>query len=337
MNAATDRRAREASPKTGPDLGPTAVLGEELASLRRVSTLRGLASVAWTWSWIAAAFAFFILRPGPLSFIVGFVIVSGRHLALAILMHEAAHGLLVGGGRRVNDVVGNVLTAWPIMLETSAYRGIHARHHRLTWTEDDPDLALAAPFPVSRRSFARKVARDLTGITGVRRYAFIARVSGVRGLGGFVVANALLLAALTLAGSPEAFLLLWILPALTGYSLILRIRSIAEHAAISDPSDPLRQTRTTLTWFWVRFLIAPHHVGWHLEHHLFPFVPHYRLPRVHRILRERGLLENAEVAHGYIEVLRRATAGGDDVGGETRRASGTAVERGALTSYARAG
>ena len=37
-------------------------------------------------------------------------------------------------------------------------------------------------------------------------------------------------------------------------------------------------------------------------------VPHYNLPRMHRLLRERGVLDDACVAHGYLGVLRRAAS-----------------------------
>jgi fatty acid desaturase len=116
-----------------------------------------------------------------------------------------------------------------------------------------------------------------------------------------------LLALLCLAGIPEAYLLVWWLPALTGYQVVLRLRSIAEHACVPDPSDPLRRTRTTLAPAWLRFFLAPHHVNYHLEHHLFMTVPHYNLPRAHRLLRELGVLDRAEVAPSYARVLRVAT------------------------------
>jgi fatty acid desaturase len=41
--------------------------------------------------------------------------------------------------------------------------------------------------------------------------------------------------------------------------------------------------------------LFPHHVNYHLEHHLCPAVPHYRLPALHRLLQEKGALEGAEV------------------------------------------
>jgi len=44
-----------------------------------------------------------------------------------------------------------------------------------------------------------------------------------------------------------------------------------------------------------RALLFPHHVNYHLEHHLYPAVPHYRLPRLHQLLVEKDALDGAEV------------------------------------------
>jgi fatty acid desaturase len=260
--------------------------------------------------------------------LVAWPIMSGRHLALAILMHEGAHGLLLRD-KVWNDRISQWLTAYPMMADTLLYRRAHFQHHRHTWTEQDPDLGLATALPVSPASFRRKMIRDLTGQTAYARHRIITRyaaglsphgrglegkslLAAVRSFAsnqrGFLLTNALLLAGLALAGRPEAYLLIWWLPALTGYSVVLRIRSIAEHACVSDPRDPLRQTRTTLAPGWLRFLLAPHHVNYHLEHHLFITVPHYHLPRAHRLLAASSVLPRCEVAASYRDVLRRATS-----------------------------
>jgi len=306
----------------------------EISRLNRRSTWKGLAAIAWSWGWIGACLAAFCVHPGVLTFLVGWVIVSGRHLGLAILMHDAAHRPLLPS-KKWNDRLGAWLAAYPMMTDMQVYRSIHLKHHKATWTEDDPDLSLATALPVTRASFRRKMIRDLTGRTGWQRYRFIARVSaGLSGNGkglegatlrsvltrfarrqyGFLISNAALLAAVSAAGHPEAFFLLWWLPALTGYSVVLRIRNIAEHAVIADPVDPLRNTRTTLAPFWLRFILAPYNVNYHLEHHLFMSVPWYNLPKAHRLLREKGILDRAEVAASYLEVLRKATSAGRDGG-----------------------
>jgi fatty acid desaturase len=66
-------------------------------------------------------------------------------------------------------------------------------------------------------------------------------------------------------------------------------------------------TRTTLPRWWERLTLAPNHVNYHLEHHLLPTVPPYRLPALHRLLRERGFYRCAEIIDGYSAVLGKLT------------------------------
>jgi fatty acid desaturase len=108
-------------------------------------------------------------------------------------------------------------------------------------------------------------------------------------------------------GYPVLYLL-WVGAWLTTHHLIIRLRSIAEHAMVPDPSDPLRNTRTTLAAWWERLFIAPNRVNYHLEHHLVMTVPHYNLPRMHRLLRARGVLQGACVVQGYRGVLKLAAS-----------------------------
>jgi fatty acid desaturase len=48
-------------------------------------------------------------------------------------------------------------------------------------------------------------------------------------------------------------------------------------------------------------------VNYHLEHHFLMAVPSYRLPQMHKILKARGVFKDAPLAHGYAEILRKAT------------------------------
>jgi fatty acid desaturase len=77
---------------------------------------------------------------------------------------------------------------------------------------------------------------------------------------------------------------------------------------IPDRLDPLRNTRTTLAGWWERLLVAPNRVNFHLEHHLLMTVPHYNLPRLHRMLKSRGVLDDACVVTGYRSVLELAAS-----------------------------
>ncbi len=77
---------------------------------------------------------------------------------------------------------------------------------------------------------------------------------------------------------------------------------------VLDPANELGNTRTVLAGPWERLFIAPNRVNFHLEHHLIMAVPHYNLPRMHRLLRERGVLEDALVTRGYRELLSQASS-----------------------------
>ena len=297
---------------------------EQDAFLRERSDLMGAWLVTHAWLTIAAAMALFVHWPNPLTFVVAIVLIGGRQLGLAILMHDAAHRALFKS-TRLNDVVGAFLCGWPVGASLALYRPYHLSHHRHTQQKDDPDLVLSAPFPITRQSFWRKMRRDILGITGYqRRMEFFRMEMGDDPSAWqrwknlwhaekyFLLSNLAIFGATALAGVWWAYFALWLLPLLTWYQVISRIRNIAEHAVVCDNDDRLRNTRTTLTHWGMRMVVAPYWVNYHLEHHLFVFTPCWKLPAAHRMLTAQGLAPRMELARGYLEVLRKATAKSTD-------------------------
>jgi fatty acid desaturase len=293
---------------------------DEIRALVQFRDWRSWCSVAVNWALVAAAFALVAVAPNPLTVIVALCVIGARQLGFAVLMHEAAHRTLLRD-RRWNDWVGNWLCAYPVWSDITPYRPYHLQHHAKNWTAEDPDLELANPFPVTRASMWRKIWRDLSGQTGWKRFRATlkrdlgrsrGRVkrnfdAGLEALRGVLITNGILLGLLILLGHPALYLL-WVGAWLTTYSLVMRIRSIAEHAMIPDPADDLRNTRTTIARWWERLFLAPNRVNFHLEHHLVMAVPHYNRPRMHRLLRARGVLDGACVERGYLRVLRLAAS-----------------------------
>ena len=303
--------------------GPYGLNAEQLAGLRTRSNWRGWAVVCHAWGMIALAMAGFMVWPGVLTFVLAFVIISGRQLGLAILMHDAAHRLLFPN-RRLNDWVGQYLLGAPVGADLHLYRPYHLQHHRHTQQANDPDLELSAPFPISRASLRRKITRDVLGVTGVQRKLLQIRA----GLGDpqdplqvrclrlwrleapFVLSQGLLLGLLIALGHGWLYLTLWLWPLLTGYQLVSRLRNIAEHAVVGMADDPLRNTRTTRANWLARITVAPYWVNYHLEHHLFVNTPCWNLPRAHALL--KSWWPQMEIASGYGEVLQLATSRPDD-------------------------
>jgi fatty acid desaturase len=305
-------------------------------ALQRKSTARACWALAVNWGLVVAAFALAIAWPTPTGVLVALVVIGGRQLGLGILMHDCAHRALFPSPA-ANDRVGQWLCAAPVFADLEVYRRYHMTHHRTTGTEADPDLPNYRGYPVARASFARKLLRDLSGLTGLRAAAALAALyahadpkalqlgysyrraaaagptaAGPRSLRHLawnlrrvIAAQAAGLALLCALGHPLAWLL-WPAAWLTTYMLFSRIRNAAEHGGLpgTRDTDPWLNTRSVRARWWERLTVAPNHVNWHFEHHLAPTVPAYRLGTMHRQLVAAALPRPLPVCTGYGEVIR---------------------------------
>lgn len=304
---------------------------EERDEILAFDDRKSLWTLVSNWGITFGAMALVGFSSGPwlvLTIPLALFLIGGRQLGFAIVMHEASHRTFLSN-RVWNDRIGNWLAAYPTWSDVLPYRPYHLVHHAKTGTKGDPDLSLTLPFPLTKSSFRRKVWRDLSGQTGWTqiKQTFLRdmgwgdrktqRNQGLRPgekpdvgwhkLAPVALTNLAIFAVPASFGRPELYLL-WVGALFTTYRLAIRIRAIGEHAMSGPAEDPLRNTRTTIASWWERLFIAPNFVNYHLEHHLLMTVPHYNLPKMHRMLHEKGLLENALVSNGYLEVLRRATS-----------------------------
>jgi fatty acid desaturase len=291
-------------------------------AMSRRSSWKGLALVAHAWIVIFASMALFVIWPNPITYIAAVMLIGARQLGQAILMHDAAHGAL-HKNLKVNDWVGHWLAGAPTNADLQRYRDYHLQHHKYAQQEEDPDLVLSKPFPITRESLRRKAIRDLTGQTfykqrigptiGAFRDGARTGVPFAKTFRGvvdfwkpFLISNAVLFVVLAAAGVWWAWFALWLVPMATWYPLITRLRNIAEHALVpAGEPDPLRHARTTRANLLERALLAPYWVNYHCEHHMFMHLPCWSLPRAHKLLTERHgemLVEKG----GYTKVLSLA-------------------------------
>lgn len=152
---------------------------DEIAQLTARSDAMGWCALLFTWAVIGLTFYALARWPHPLMWLVALVILGGRQLSLAIMLHDAAHGTLFKT-RWLNEVLADFACGSAVGVDIRRYRQHHLVHHGKTGTEADPDRSLAAPFPVSRTSLARKFLRDLSGISGLKReYGLLLMHAGV--------------------------------------------------------------------------------------------------------------------------------------------------------------
>lgn len=290
---------------------------EEIAALRDLDSWQAWWAIIHCWTVILGAWIVASIWTNPLTVLIGVVIVGTRQLGLGVLSHDAAHYTLLRN-RGLNDWAAEWLLNRPLLGGTiHAYRKVHLGHHQYTQQPNDPDLGLSKPFPIARASLRRKIIRDLSGQTGFKQYGGSIRAAfsgttpwerlrnGVNRLGGNIIINMAFLAGFTVSGHWYLYFLLWWVPALTWNRFVTRLRNIAEHGAVPDNDDRLRNTRTTLVNWFERAFIAPYRVNYHLEHHLLVSCPFYRLPRVHQLLLNKGLESSMEIRHGYRDMLKQ--------------------------------
>jgi fatty acid desaturase len=291
---------------------------EVVKTLTRRSAWRASAAIVHDLAVIAAALAIALhFWPNPLVLLAAVLIIGTRQHALFVIAHDAAHYLLYER-RWLNDLAGRAC-ATVQGLSMCTYRLIHRLHHNNLYGALDPDTALHGGYPRGKAYLVKKLLKDLSGLTAWKTYAYFLggapalntatnvalrplddtseklRTQAKRDRNLVIAFHLLLLLAFAWAGYLAEYLVLWVLPLVTVVQAILRLRAIAEHGATTDFSSPLTAARTNIAPAWVEWLIFPHQVNYHIEHHLYASVPHYNLPALHREMVKRAVLDGAEV------------------------------------------
>ncbi len=290
-----------------------------LAQLTAFDPLRSVWAIAQTLLITTATLALAATLWTPWVVVPALFIIAAQHHAMFVLAHDAAHYRLASN-RTINDFVGRLIGALG-GISMCSYRVIHRLHHNHLYGENDPDIALHGGYPRGKRYLLKKLATDLAGLTAWKNYRYFFGAPALNASTGVAqrplddtspalreaarrdrrmvvaVQLALPIAIAALFGPIGLikYVVLWLLPALTILQALLRVRAIAEHGAPQSLTSALTAARTNLGGPLTRFALFPHHVNYHIEHHLYPAVPHYHLPRLHAALAEHGALDHAEV------------------------------------------
>tara|TARA_R110000868_G_scaffold35549_1_gene127356 strand:- start:14985 stop:15875 length:891 start_codon:yes stop_codon:yes gene_type:complete len=285
---------------------------EELRALSRPTNWQGALMLAGDFAILAAAFGPAIAWTNPLTILIAIALIGGRQLAFAIVMHDCAHRALFRTPV-LNELAGKWIGGAAIDAPFLAYRDYHFDHHKYAGTDADPDKGLVKDYPVTRDSLRRKFTRDLTGQTGLRELIASWSKPDLAAKLPFLVFQLVMALALLAAGALWAISLWWAARIFV-FPAVMRLRHIGEHGVAINRLDtePRKNTHTTHANWIERLLVAPNYVNYHLEHHLFPAIPPYNLPKLNRLLTQRGYFEGFEgsSASGYPEMLKKAVQAG---------------------------
>lgn len=287
---------------------------DELRELSRPSSLRAIAMTAFFLAaWFGLGFAATRIEPWwarlPLFVVAGFLI-NG----LVQLGHDAWHHNLFPRAWQ-NDVFGHLFSLL-FGVSFSAARHAHLRHHWYNRTERDPDaynvgargplvwiqyyLVVFLGLPLAPLHFGL-----LYPIAFYEKRALARHAAEL--LAYALVYVALFRYVLAPAGIVRVTLEIWLIPLLFA-SPWNGLKSVSDHFANVWKGDRFHTATTVRTWAVWSFLWNG--LNYHLDHHLFPRVPGYNLPRVHERIRHVLDERKSPVFDGYFRVFRDAFLAG---------------------------
>jgi len=283
--------------------------------LRRIPSWRNAAHVIALWVETITIVVVAVWWNHPVGWVAAFLLMGRQHARTNILMHEAAHRLLLRN-RALNDFVGRWLLGFPALAPIDLYRRGHMAHHRDEFGPDEPDIPLYTGYPIGRDSMRRKLTRDALGITGLKILRGLAR--GLVAKNGRIRAQAWSIVGVQVAlfgvcwmlGHPWVYPVLWLLPHLTVWRVLNRLRAIAEHGGMQRSRDRRETTHAVRQSLLARFWFVPYNTGWHLAHHVDAGVPWRNLPAYHDELARSGYVRPGLEYPSYRALWRKLASGG---------------------------
>ncbi len=218
----------------------------------------------------------------PLAYISAVIIIGARQHALGLLAHDGAHRLVTGVGW-LNEYLWRPFTIWTLFGGAGTYRRFHFGHHKYSTTEQDPEVINKLrqgdlwSLPITRKKIIIDFIRDCFVLylfnkksTKTPEGVIPDNKEDVIGIGLFWMA----VVTITFLTGGWYYLIMWLLPLPTSFIAYNRIRVWSEHTGINTTH------RFETTW-WQRFLFFPHNAWCHWEHHEYPDVPFFNLPKIH--------------------------------------------------------
>lgn len=295
---------------------PRLLTKEEIRNLSKIDSVKFSAAAMLEFGLIAAAIVVSETWWNPVVYVLAVIVIGSRINGLGGLMHDAAH-YRAYTNRTLNDFIGEIV-ALPTTASMAGYRNSHFAHHRELNSERDPDWTRNVgleefEFPAKPTTFLRRVGQYLSGLKLKASLGGFHKNKETRDIPAAIArARMFFFASLILMsivfGFWKLILLYWIVPLATVFLAIRYVRNVAEHYAV-EHEHVLNESRTVIAPFWELWLIAPWGLNYHLEHHLFPGVPCFRLAELHKILMTREPYPQiAHITRSYFTGLVRDVA-----------------------------
>lgn len=286
---------------------------ERLKELGEQNIVKSSALIAFDWI-VILSLAFITNKYFSIPlYILTIMLIANRQHGLLILMHDASH-FRFSRNRKVNDIMAELFTAWPLFIRMVAYREKHLAHHKHSNTVLDPDFR-AERYPRYRGVVVKMLIRDALALNTLQQLAEIKRLQ-VETSREYKLARAafyvLMISAIAYLGIGKEYFMYWIVPAFTWLKVCLRLRSVADHTGLQHREGPF-DTRTVVPNLFDKLFLAPHSSSYHFGHHAYAAVPCYNLKKLHEIVMQADDEKQVHVTNGFLNFIREFPVDEKDV------------------------
>lgn len=290
----------------------------DVSEIRVLSILqpwKSIAAILLEWWLIICCVCTHKIYPSSWVYLIVWLVISTRLYALYSLIHEAIH-FSITRNKKWNDVIGQFFLGFPLLISLSTMRKAHLAHHKYLQTELDPEMKhldyKEFQFPKTKMQLVKLFLLDISGVNFVY-YKLLKLVNILRHISSIKfndVFDLMLLGIYFLVAYKFNFvddlILYWLIPFATLYQLLNRIRLSTEHFNIDSHNN--LKTRSVIPSFVERCIFTPYNLGYHTEHHLYPGVPFYNLPKLNQaLIKQTDFLKSSIIKHSYIDVFKDFT------------------------------
>lgn len=245
-------------------------------------------------------------------YLLAIILIGSRINALTVLMHDTAH-FRAFKNRKLNYIFGEPI-GWLVLASMEGYRRKHIPHHTSLNTLNDPDWTRKIPdpayqYPKPLKGFIKDVVIQFSGIGYIGLAREMLKSKELKSISKKLkllraVFYVSILAICAYTNTLDKLVMYWLIPVITFFNGVLWLRSLSEHYGNLGYDHPYNYSRTTLVNKVEAFILSPHNINYHIEHHLYPYVPYYNLDKLHRLLATQPVFSTkAHITHGIFKGL----------------------------------
>ena len=219
------------------------------------------ASFAVIAAW-AAHLVFWISRPDLALTgwaVIAVLVQTFFHTGLFIVAHDAMHGSVAPGWPKINRFIGQTALLLYALFPMRGLQRAHVVHHRSPGTADDPDHTGG-----HHLGYVRWYVRFMTQYL---KWYQVVGLAAVFNIGRYA-----------LGIDTAALVVYWVVPSLLSTFQLFTFGTYLPHRVPPAGHTNLHAANANAWPPWLSFVTC-YHFGYHWEHHEYPAVPWWRLPK----------------------------------------------------------